>query len=118
MPDKKPSTVDEYIATFDAPIRHQLEIVRDCLKSALPKATEKISWSMPTYWYKRNLIHFAGMKKHIGLYPGAEAVVHFTEELDRRGYKHSKGAIQIPYGDELPLDFIKEIALWCERNNK
>ena len=32
---------------------------------------------MPTYRKNHNLIHFAAFKKHIGLYPGAEAVEAF-----------------------------------------
>ena len=72
-----------------------------------------ISWSMPTYWKGHNIIHFAAAKKHIGLYPGPEAVTFFAEKLDQVGCKYSKGSIQIPYSDELPLDLIAEIADWC-----
>ena len=101
---KKPKTVDEYMLGYDEPIRKQLLIVRNCLNEALPNTTEKISWSMPTYWNQHTIIHFAANKNHIGLYPGVEAV---------------KGSIQIPYGNELPCDLIKEIAIWCyERRNQ
>ena len=30
---------------------------------------------MPTYWKKYSFIHFAATKKHIGLYPGIDAVL-------------------------------------------
>jgi uncharacterized protein YdhG (YjbR/CyaY superfamily) len=112
---EKPRTVDEYIMRFDEPIRQQLILVRDALREALPDAVEKISWSMPTYWDQHNIIHFAGNKKHIGLYPGEEAVTRFSKELDARGFQYSKGSIQIPYRDQLPLELIKEIATWCGR---
>lgn len=111
---KKPETVDEYINTCDEAIRKQLTQVRDCMKNALADAEEKISWSMPTYWKGHNIIHFAAQKKHIGIYPGAEAVNHFSEELSKRGYKYSKGSIQIPYSDKLPLDLIEKITRWCD----
>jgi uncharacterized protein YdhG (YjbR/CyaY superfamily) len=46
-------------------------------------------------------------------------VEHFAGELTKRGLKFSKGAIQIPYGDHLPLDLIAEISRWCgEQNGK
>ena len=112
---EKPKTVDEYILQFDPPVREQLLIVRKCLREALPDASEKISWSMPTYWNQHNIIHFAAQKKHIGLYPGAEAVLHFAAELERCGLKYSKGAIQIPYSDHLPCDLIRDIAVWCNQ---
>ena len=110
---KAPETVDEYILAQDEGIRDQLLSIRSVLKSELPDATEKISWSMPTYWKGHNIIHFAAAKKHIGLYPGPEAVEHFAEKLDLAGCPYSKGAIRIPCSVELPLSLIAEIAAWC-----
>ena len=110
---KAPETVEEYILAQDEGIRDQLRQVRTVLVSRLSDAKEKISWSMPTYWKDHNIIHFAAQKKHIGLYPGPEAVAFFSEKLDQAGLKYSKGSIQIPYSDELPLELIAEIADWC-----
>ena len=110
---KAPETVDEYILAQDEAIRSHLERVRNVLRASLPDAVEKISWSMPTWWQGHNIIHFAAAKKHIGLYPGPEAVTFFAEKLDQAGCKYSKGSIQIPYSDELPVGLIAEIADWC-----
>lgn len=110
---KAPTTVDEYILAQDEGIREQLRSVRTVLRGKLPDATEKIAWSMPTYWKDHNIIHFAAQKKHIGLYPGPEAVEVFGRKLEEAGLKYSKGSIQIPYSDSLPLDLIGEIADWC-----
>ena len=108
-----PKTVEEYILAQDEEIRDQLQKVRKVLLGRLPDATDKISWSMPTYWKEHNIIHFAAQKKHIGLYPGPEAVEFFSEKLDQAGLKYSKGSIQIPYSNDLPLNLIAEIADWC-----
>lgn len=108
-----PETIAEYILAQDEGIRSQLQSVRKVLKGSLPDAAEKISWSMPTYWKGHNIIHFAAAKKHIGLYPGPEAVNFFAEKLEQAGCKYSKGSIQIPYSDDLPLELIAEIADWC-----
>ena len=110
---KAPETIDEYILSQDEKIQCQLRSIREAIRKELPDATEKISWSMPTWWQGHNIIHFAAQKKHIGLYPGPEAVVQFAEKLDQTGYKYSKGSIQIPYSDDLPLELIAEIARWC-----
>ena len=105
--------VDEYIAAVPMQIQQDLRTVRQMMRTALPGATEKISWGMPTYWKGQNLIHFAAQKKHLGVYPGAEAMAHFAPRLAK--YKTSKGAIQFPYkdlsGEHLTL--IAEIATWC-----
>ena len=108
-----PKTIDEYILAPDEDIRDQLQSVREVIRDELPNATEKIAWSMPTYWQGHNIIHFAAAKKHIGLYPGPEAVDFFAEKLEQAGCKYSKGSIQVPYSDELPLTLISEIAAWC-----
>ncbi|NLG82823.1 MAG: hypothetical protein GX490_09980 [Bacilli bacterium] len=110
----KVNTIDEYIASQPEELRPTLNKVRTCIKEALPFAQERISYQMPTYWYKVNLIHFAAQKKHLGLYPRPEAVEHFKDKL--QGYKTSKGAIQIPYDEPLPLELISEIAMWCGEN--
>lgn len=112
---KAPETIEEYILSQPEDVQPYLHQVNDAIKSKLSKAKGKISWSMPTYWKGRNLIHFAASKKHIGLYPGAEAVEAFAEQL--KDYKTSKGTIQLPYSKPLPLELIAEIAAWCEANS-
>ncbi|HIR12352.1 MAG TPA: DUF1801 domain-containing protein, partial [Candidatus Choladousia intestinavium] len=106
-----PKTIEEYIDRQAPEIQFYLRQVNEVIRSALPDAAEKISWSMPTYWKKHNLIQFAAFKKHIGLYPGPEAVTAFADRLQE--YKTSKGAIQFPYAKPIPLGLIEEIAVWC-----
>jgi Uncharacterized conserved protein len=110
---KAPETIDEYIDAQDEALREPLRQIRAAIRAQLPEAKEKISWSMPTYWQGSNVLHFAAAKKHIGLYPGPEAVAHFADRLDEGGYRYSKGTIRIPYSGELPLELIAEIAAWC-----
>ena len=107
----KPQTVDEYIAAQDEAVRPRLQELRAILRAALPDAEERISWSMPTYWKGRNLIHFAASKKHLGLYPGGEATAVFAEEL--AGFDVSKGTIRLPYDQDLPAELIGRVAKWC-----
>ena len=106
-----PETIDAYIKAQPESAQSFLNQVRDTILFVLPQAQERISWRMPTYWDKQNIIHFAGFKKHIGLYPGSEAIEHFSERLT--DYKTSKGAIQFLYDKPIPLALIAEIALWC-----
>ena len=107
----KPQTIDEYIAAQDEAAQPGLRELRSILQVALPDAQERISWSMPTYWKGRNLIHFAAAKRHIGLYPGGEATAVFAEAL--KDFDVSKGTIRLPYDRDLPADLITRIARWC-----
>jgi uncharacterized protein YdhG (YjbR/CyaY superfamily) len=107
----KPQNIDEYIAAQDETVQPRLSEVREILHAAIPDAEERISWSMPTYWKGKNIIHFAASKKHLGLYPGGEATGVFADEL--KEYDVSKGTIRLPWNKELPVELIQKIARWC-----
>ncbi len=89
---EKPKSIDEYILSQDEEKQEYLCYMRQILRSALPEAKERISWSMPTNRKGRNIVHFAASKKHIGLYPGLGLVEEFAEAL--KGYKADKGTIR------------------------
>lgn len=112
---KKPASVDEYIAAQPAEIQPILHKIRETIQAAAPEATEKISWSMPTYWQGENLIHFAAQKNHVGIHPGAleRLPVELMERL--AAYKTSKGAIQFPY-DRVDYELIGDIVKWRVSN--
>lgn len=109
-----PATIEAYILQQPKDVQPFLLQIHETIKAALTDAVEKISWQMPTYWKKHNLIQFAAAKNHIGLYPGPEAVDAFSDKL--QDYKTHKGTIQLPYQLPLPLELITEIARWCEDN--
>lgn len=108
---KAPETIDEYIAAQDETVQPRLREVHEILRTAIPDAEERISWSMPTYWKGKNIIHFAASKKHLGLYPGGEATTVFAEEL--KNFDVSKGTIRLQWDKELPTELIQRIARWC-----
>jgi uncharacterized protein YdhG (YjbR/CyaY superfamily) len=100
-------TIDEYIALFPADIQKILQSIRTTIRAAAPEAVEKISWRMPTFHQRHNLVHFAAMKNHIGFYPGAEGIAAFAPELGE--YRTSKGAIQFPLSKPIPHELIAKI---------
>lgn len=103
-------TINEYIAQYDGEVKAILDQTRATIHAAAPEAIEKISWQMPTFWQKENLIHFAANKSHLGIYPGGEAVTVFSDKL--KGYKTSKGAIQFLFDQPIPYELIAEIVTW------
>ncbi|WP_028122153.1 iron chaperone [Epilithonimonas tenax] len=101
-------TFEDYFSQFDAALRHQLETIRTEIKQEIPEVEECIKYLMPTFVFQnKNLIHFAVFTHHIGLYPGPEAISFYEKEL--ANYKTSKGAIQIPLDEDVPLDLIKKL---------
>lgn len=100
-------SIDEYIAGFPPDIQKQLGLIRTTISQAAPDAKETISYQMPTFTLKGNLVHFAAFKKHIGLYPAPSGIEAFKEVLS--DYKGAKGSVQFPYDKPLPLDLISSI---------
>ena len=107
----KPRTIDEYIEAQDEAVQPRLREIRAVIRSAIPEAQERLSWSMPTFWRGRNLLHFAASKKHLGLYPGGEATTVFADAL--KDYDVSKGTVRIPWDRALPVELVQRIARWC-----
>lgn len=103
----KYKTVDDYIAQFPEEIQSILRKIRKTIRENAPCAIEKISYQMPVFWQDENLIYFAAMKNHIGIYPTASGVAAFADRLGE--YKTSKGAIQLPIDKPIPYDLIAEI---------
>ena len=87
-PSMKFTTIDEYIATFPKETQKILKDIRATIKAAAPDAEEKISYQMPTFFLKGNLIHFAAYKNHIGIYPTPNGIESFKKELSK--YKGAK----------------------------
>jgi uncharacterized protein YdhG (YjbR/CyaY superfamily) len=107
---KEYTTIDEYIAEFPEEIQDILTKIRTVIREAVPEATEKISYQMPTFYLKGNLVHFAAFKKHIGFYPTPSGISEFQEELSH--YKGAKGSVQFPLDQPIPYDLIRRITLY------
>lgn len=101
------NTIDEYIATFPAEVQKLLQEMRATIRAAAPEAQEKISYQMPTFYLKGNLVHFAAHQKHIGFYPAPTGIEAFQAEL--AVYKGAKGSVQFPIDQPLPLDLVRRI---------
>ncbi|MGA2505013.1 MAG: DUF1801 domain-containing protein [Anaerolineales bacterium] len=92
---------------FPKDIQKILEKLRASIKDAAPDAKEKISYQMPTFYLKGNLVHFAAHKNHIGFYPQPSGIQAFKNELSI--YESSKGSVQFPLDKPLPLKLISRI---------
>lgn len=104
---EKINSIDEYIEMYPENIRKILNRIRKIINKNIPMAEERISWGMPTFYWKENIIHFAVGKNHIGIYPSASPIIYFENELVN--YKTSKGAIQLPQDKPIPYDLIERI---------
>lgn len=101
-------TIDAYIDSFPPEIKVILHALRRVIREEAPDALETISYQMPTFKLDgKNMVHFAAYPKHIGFYPTPSAILAFKHEL--KVYKTSKGTIQFPLDQPLPLPLIRQI---------
>lgn len=103
----KPTTVKEYFAIQPEEALPHLKQMREIVCAAAPQAEEVMGYGMPAIKQGKVLVYYAANKKHIGLYPHSNPIEVFAEELAK--YKTSKGAIQFPYNEKLPIGLIKKI---------
>ncbi|MEP6896718.1 MAG: DUF1801 domain-containing protein, partial [Chloroflexota bacterium] len=71
------TSVDEYIAACPEQSQSFLQTIRATIKEVAPNAREKISYQIACFELNgKNLVHFAGWKNHVSMYPtpaGSEA---------------------------------------------
>jgi len=102
-----PKSIDEYIAGFPHDVRAILESMRATIRKAAPGAEEKISYQIPAFTLKGNLVYFAAFKKHIGFYPTSTGIARFKKELS--AYRSAKGSVQFPLDRPIPYGLIGKI---------
>lgn len=101
--------IDEYISLAPEEARATLETLRETIRAAAPRATEAISYQIPTYKYDgRPLVSFAAWKGHCSLYPMSYAVID-AHRSELKDYPIAKGTIRFTPGRPLPVSLVKKL---------
>jgi len=116
MEATKFKTVQEYLSVQPAPVKAMLQQMRSTIKEAAPEAEEAISYNMPAFKLQGMLVWYAAFKNHIGFYPRPSGLEAFKKEI--AVYKSSKGAVQFPMDQPLPLALVTKIVKYRVKENK
>ncbi len=111
------ASVEEYVASFPADVQEVLEEVRRRVKQVVPDAGEKISYQIPTITADgKPVIHFAGWKAHVSVYPVPEGDEDLAADL--APYIAGKGTLKFPFARPIPYELIERVArrLYEERS--
>ncbi|KMQ66966.1 hypothetical protein ACM46_02690 [Chryseobacterium angstadtii] len=101
---------NEYILLFPEEVQEKLIELREIIRKAIPDPEEYIGYQMPAFKYKgKPLVYFAGYKNHIGFYPGPEGISAFEKDFKEKKYKFSKGAVQFPIDEDIPVELVKRM---------
>ena len=98
----RPAGVDAYISTAAAAAQPHLRDLRGLILGAVPDATEKISYGMPTYELRgRRFVHIAAAKNHVAVY----ALVHEDSAVppELAKYVDHRSTLQFRFGEPLPV---------------
>ncbi|MCC6804414.1 MAG: DUF1801 domain-containing protein [Anaerolineae bacterium] len=107
--DAKQATaeIDAYIAAQPDDVQAILREMRRVIREAAPQAEEVMTYGVPGFRQKKNLVQYGAFTQHIGFYPTPAVIEAFAEQLSP--YKTSKGAIQFPLSQPIPYDLVREI---------
>ena len=103
--------VDKYIAKSVKPAQVMMKKIRAAIRSAAPRAREKMSYGIPFYEYKSpgykgRLAYFGAFKNHVSIFAWGREVDSLAA---LKKYKTSKGTIQFPLGSKVPVALVKKV---------
>lgn len=105
----KITSVDDYIATFPPDVQIMLQLLRETLASSIPGSDETIRYGMPAVMSDgRYVVHYAGWRQHIGLYP----IPPLQPELEAEvaPYRSTKDTMRLPLRSPVPYELIGRLA--------
>lgn len=103
-----PGEVDAYLAAQPDDIRAELERVRGIIKELAPEATERVSYGIPIFRLKKDLVGMSGHPTHCSLHVMSPGLVASMAE-DLRGVKVSGSTVHFMPESPLSRDLIEKI---------
>ena len=104
---KPPATIHEYLASVAPEFRPLLRTVRKTIRAAAPKATESISYGIPTYKQDgQRVIYFSAAAKHCAIHMVRK--VHLDEAV-RLGFGIGRGSIRFTPEHPVPARLVTRI---------
>ena len=108
---KKVASVEAYLAEVPADKRAALGKLRAAIKAAVPKATEGISYGVPTFKLDGHpLVGFGAAAAHCTFYLMSYAAM-LSQAAALKGHKLGKGSIQFPADKPLPASLVRKLVM-------
>jgi uncharacterized protein YdhG (YjbR/CyaY superfamily) len=107
--NRKPQTIDEYLARVDADHRDALQDLRQTIRGVAPNAEECISYAIPAVRLNgRLLVGFGAWSNHCSFYPmSSKTLKKFRNEL--RNFQTSKGTLRFSPDKPMPVALVKKL---------
>ena len=111
------AAVEAYLSGYPAEHQAALRAVRRALLDVVPAAGEGLSYGIPTITVDgTNLVHYAGWKDHLAVYPVPAADGDADLAAAMAPYRGGKGTLRFDWA-AVPLDLVGRVgaALRAER---
>lgn len=103
-----PEEVDAYLAALPEDVRSSLERVRSIVREMAPACTERVSYGIPIFRLRQDLVGMSAQKNHCALHTMSPPLVKaMAEEL--QGVKVSGATIHFTPDSPLPGELIERI---------
>jgi uncharacterized protein YdhG (YjbR/CyaY superfamily) len=112
-----PKTVDEYLKRLAPDQRKALQDVRQVILTTVPDAEEVISYQMPGYRYKGQLVFFAAFTNHCSLFGTSKQLLK-TFEKELAPFHTSGTTIHFTPDKPLPGSLVKKIVTLRKKQNE
>jgi uncharacterized protein YdhG (YjbR/CyaY superfamily) len=100
--------VDAYLAALPKDKRAALVKLRGDIRAAAPRATEGISYGVPTYKQDgKSLVSFGAASRHCSVYGMSRILVAHAAAL--KGYELSTGSIRFQADQPLPAALVSKL---------
>ncbi len=98
-------TVDEYLATITvAEHRERMIQVLEWVKSTYPALELKVAWNQPMFTHHGTfIVGFSAAAQHMAIAPERATMIHFENEMIRRGVDYGKMLARQPW--DKPFDY-------------
>lgn len=101
----------EYLARIDNPQhRARMEEVLRWVTKKFPQLRPKIAWNQPMFTdHGTFIIGFSVAKYHLAVAPERAGINHFSDEIVKAGYDHTKELIRIKWDNSVDFSLLEKM---------
>ena len=103
-----PEEIDAYLAALPDDIRSSLERVRSIVRDIAPECTERVSYGIPIFRLRTDLVGMSAQKNHCSLHSMSPSLMK-AMAAELKGVKVSGATIHFTPQNPLPKELVERI---------
>lgn len=102
-------TVGDYLNGCTPEQKAMFKKIKKMVHEIVPGATERVSYGIPTFEYKKKyLLYFGAFKNHMSLFPASDDMIEALGESVGK-FRSAKGTLRFTHEQPIPDDVIEAI---------